>query len=150
MNLFGYYVEKKHLYLVIAILLLIIIGIISVNIRLGKQKENVKYVGYVSEDPEANPDAKGEEAVAGQLALYDYYTLMPYFSTTTDAMDFKVYLNDYIAHSGTLETEWWIKDVIYNKKTHELTFRVVSNTEETFSIAKTNEKTYISYTHNER
>lgn len=149
MNIFGFYVEKKTIFIIVVIILAITLGIISVNVRINKNKISKNtFQGYEADEGE-EPQFYGDgDFIGEEVALYDYANLIPYFSEFRGAMEFEEYLNNYIVNSGTTTTEWWITNISYDEKTSELSFAVRTNDKkEYFYVQKNNTDTFINYVH---
>lgn len=147
MNIFGYYIEKRIIMRILIVILLIVIGIISVNIRLSKNKIKAPmYQGYTPDKGSSDVTEGGAISTSANIALYDYDKVMKYFVKFEDSIAFKDYIINYMLECGTVEGEWWVKNINYNDQNKELSFYLFSNTQESFYIVKNNDDTYINYT----
>lgn len=139
------HIDKKFMTRIAIVIAIIVIAIISVNIRIGDKmkKEEEEFIGYVPDD-ENMEQIIGDEPDNSVLAIYDFDQVMPYFEKFEESMLFKDYLNDYIVATGTNIHEWWIKDINFDEVTLTLSFFVKTrDSSETYYVEKNNEGTII-------
>lgn len=142
MYIFGVFIEKRTIFKVVLILLVIIGLIIMTNIRINKNKiTRTKF-----ETPSEQIDG-GDAYYHYGVVIYDFDKIMPYFTDTKGALDFQEYLTNVVQNSGTQIQEWWITNIKFNETALSLTFDVASNDKEYFTITKSNEGMKVNYTH---